>query len=70
MKKNKLYVTTMYKYGSREDHSYVLCVEFSKATAINKSKKETERRGNKYDAEVIEFEPGTTIFKTVYSKLD
>ena len=58
MKKNKIYVTTMYRYGSKEGHSYVRYAGFSKAGAVKAGKDEYERRGHKYEYEVVEFTPG------------
>ena len=58
MKKNKIYVTTMYRWGDREAHSYVLYAGFSKHEAIKVGADEREYRGNKYIPGVDEFTPG------------
>ena len=52
MKKQKLYVVTMYKFGDREMHSYFLGV-FSKKQAADKAgDMECAYRGGKYKPEV------------------
>jgi len=56
-KKNKIYVTTMYKYGNRDGHSYVTFAGFSKSKAINAGEDETTYSGGKYSPEVMEFVP-------------
>ena len=58
MKKNKIYVTTMYRWGDREAHSYVLYAGFSKHAAIKAGADERTDRGNKYIPGVDEFTPG------------
>jgi len=57
MKKNKIYVTTMYRWGNKERHSYVIFVGFSKYKAIESGTSEFDSRGGKYSPEVIEFTP-------------
>lgn len=50
-----VYVVTMYRWGSRENHSYVLGVFSTKPKAIKGGEKERENRGgNKYYQECIE----------------
>jgi hypothetical protein len=45
----------MYKYGERNNHSYLLGVRFKKQAAIDLAKKEEETRGfTKYKAEIAE----------------
>ena len=58
MKKNKIYVTTMYRWGDREAHSYVLYVGFSKHAATKAGEDEREYRGGKYIPGIDEFTPG------------
>ena len=58
MKKNKIYVTTMYRWGDREAHSYVLYAGFSKHAAIKAGADERIDRGDKYIPGVDEFTPG------------
>ena len=57
MKKNKIYVTTMYRWGDRNLHSYIVFAGFSKHKAINRGLQEAEDRGGKYSQEVLEFVP-------------
>ena len=58
MRKNKIYVTTMYRWGDREAHSYVLYAGFSKHVATKAGEDEREYRGGKYIPGVDEFTPG------------
>ena len=73
-KKNKLYITTMYRWGNRECHSYIIYAGGSKHTAITAGEKESSERGGKYDPEVLEFEKNETLkpagqAKVVYGKV-
>ncbi len=52
----KVYVVTMYRWGSHEDHSYVLGVWTNKIVAENYGITEESWRGGKYDAEVTEWD--------------
>ncbi len=71
MKKNKIYVTTMYKFGDKECHSYIIYAGFSKHTAKETGTKEMNHRGNKYEPEIVEFTPGEIgISKTVYPRVE
>jgi len=50
-----IYVVTMYRYGNRENHSYVLGAYFKKDKAIKEAEREKEYRGGtKYIPEVLE----------------
>lgn len=51
----KIYVVTMYRYGDRESHSYVLGVFSEKNIAIHTGLFEEAWRGTKYTCEVLEF---------------
>ena len=51
----KIYVTTMYRWGDRENHSYVVYAGFDKDAAIKCGIDTHWYRGKKYDAEIIEF---------------
>ena len=54
--KSKLvYVVTMYRYGDREKHSYVLGVFSNENIAHECGEKEKEYRGGKYEFEIIRF---------------
>lgn len=58
-KQKKIYVVTMYRYGDREAHSYVLGVWFSPSEAADAAESErVDRGGNKYLPEVLGFTPG------------
>lgn len=51
-----VYVVTMYKFGDREKHSYVIGIYSKKALALKNAEAEREHRGgNKYIPEVLEF---------------
>lgn len=52
--KKEIYVTTMYRWGDYECHSYFLGVYNKKHMAIEEGKKEQEWRGGKYSPEVVE----------------
>ena len=66
-KKNKIYITTMYRWGNNENHSYVRYAGFSKHKAIKIGETEQERRGQKYSPQVVEFTPDDPKSrKTVY----
>lgn len=54
--KDKVYVVTMYRWGDRECHSYVLGVYNKKLKAIDAGIDEAHSRGGKYAPECIEFE--------------
>ncbi len=51
----KVFVTTMYRGGDREKHSYVLGVWSSKELATQHGQNEAAWRGGKYDPEVTEW---------------
>ena len=58
----------MYRWGFRENHSYVLYAGFSKHQAIVTGSTEQISRGDKYSPEVVEFTPGDVkTNKVVYS---
>lgn len=63
----KVYVVTMYRWGDRENHSYVLGVWDDKDVAIEKGKEEISYRGGKYEPEVISIEINSpSSIDTVY----
>ena len=57
----KVYVTTMYRWGDKECHSYVIYAGESYNKAMFLGNEERNTRGNKYFPEVIEIEDGTKI---------
>ena len=48
-----IYVITMYRFGNRNKHSYVLGVYSSKKKAIKYARIEEADRGEKYKAEIL-----------------
>lgn len=51
----KIYVVTMYRWGSKEKHSYVLGVYDNKEKAIDSGEEERQHRGgSKYYPECLE----------------
>jgi hypothetical protein len=69
--KGKLYIVTMYRWGNRENHSYVIGAFTKKQKALDEGEREAQYRGGKYDPEVLEVDPnqsmagGCISFKTV-----
>ena len=63
-----IYVTTMYRWGNREFHSYVLYAGVSQTLAITRGEAERLNRGGKYEPEVMEFILGRGL--VVYSKVE
>lgn len=51
----KVYVTTMYRFGNRDLHSYVLGVWSTRELAEAHGNNETVWRGGKYKPEVTEW---------------
>ena len=49
------YIVTMYRYGDREKHSYVLGAFSAESIAREWGEKEKEYRGGKYEPEIIRF---------------
>jgi len=51
-----VYVVTMYRWGKRSNHSYILGVYHKKNKAIKSAEREqVERGGNKYYPEILRF---------------
>lgn len=57
MAKGKLYVVTMYRWGDRNNHSYVLGAFTHKTRAEKRGEMERDMRGGKYMPECLEVEP-------------
>lgn len=53
--KTKVYIVTMYRYGDREKHSYVLGAFSTENNAREWGEKEKDYRGGKYEPEIIRF---------------
>ena len=54
IKNARVYVVTMYRYGDREAHSYVLGVYSTKTIAETEAVREKDYCGGKYVPEIIE----------------
>ena len=54
MAKQKTYIVTAFRYGKRENHSYISGVFTKKAQAIKDAEEETTYRGGKYSCQVEE----------------
>ena len=57
-----VFVTTMYRYGDREKHSYVLGVWSSREIAMQAGETEALWRGGKYEPEVTEWKVDANEF--------
>lgn len=57
-----VFVTTMYRYGDREKHSYVLGVWSSSEVAMQAGQTESLWRGGKYEPEVTEWKVDANEF--------
>jgi hypothetical protein len=56
----KIYVVTMYRWGDRENHSYVVgAFADDEERAVRLGKEMHEYRGGKYDPEVVCFDHST-----------
>ena len=56
-----IFIVTMYRWGDREKHSYVLGAYLCKEQARIEAEKEYCWRGGKYKPEIIEVEVGRSI---------
>ena len=60
-----VFVTTMYRYGDREKHSYVLGVWSSSEVAMQAGQTEALWRGGKYEPEVTEWKIDANEFDDI-----
>ena len=60
-----VFVTTMYRYGDREKHSYVLGVWSSSGVAMQAGQTEALWRGGKYEPEVTEWKVDANEFDDI-----
>lgn len=60
-----VFVTTMYRYGDREKHSYVLGVWSSSEVAMQAGQTESLWRGGKYEPEVTEWKVDANEFDDI-----
>ena len=60
-----VFVTTMYRYGDREKHSYVLGVWSSSEVAMQAGQTEALWRGGKYEPEVTEWKVDANEFDDI-----
>ena len=67
----KVYVVMMYRWGNRENHSYVVGVFSTEEKAIEAAQEEDNNRARKYDPEILEVTIDTRLwtgkkdFKTI-----
>lgn len=54
--KPTVYTVHAYRWGDRENHSYLVGVYSKKHAAMKAGERETEYRGGKYECEVIEWQ--------------
>jgi hypothetical protein len=70
----KIYVVTMYRWGDKENHSYVIGAYVDDMDkAVRAGEDEYEWRGHKYDPEVVCFDhstdpPTMTVVKSLESR--
>ena len=55
----KVYTIHAYRWGGRDNHSYLVDVTFDKQEALETAEAEAYWRGGKYECEVREWQPGT-----------
>lgn len=65
-----IYIVTMYRFGHRQGHSYVLVVTQNKDTAIAHANSEEHDRGGKYAAEIVGYKLDDPENWQVIKKLD
>ena len=61
MRKRKIYITVMYRWGNDDNHSYIVYVGFSKNKAIDAEAIQRDYRGGKYKGRVYECEPESNM---------
>ena len=64
-----VYVVTMYRWGDRDCHSYILGVFTKKAKAEKAALAEKEYRGGKYYPEVLEMVPDSNTWSDDTTKV-
>jgi hypothetical protein len=62
--KHFIYVVTAYRWGDLNEHGYVVTATSKKHRAIKLAEEEENRRGFKYECQVIEVEAGTSCWET------
>lgn len=63
---SKTYIVTAYKYGSRNNHSYVVGVYNDKYLAVDSAEEEEDNNNGKYVCEVLCFnKTNSRIYKTI-----
>lgn len=60
-RKLSVYVVTAYRWGSINEHSYVLTATADRAEAIAAAREERDGRGLKYGVEVVEYPSEETV---------
>lgn len=69
---NSVFLTTAYRYGSFDDHCYLVGVYGDEVRALNAAIAEEEYRGGKYSCRVVEQElngPELRVVKEVASDM-
>jgi hypothetical protein len=56
MAKKKVYTVHAFRWGDKEQHSYLVGVFSKKHAALKEAEKEEDWRGGKYECEVLEWE--------------
>lgn len=64
-KKGRIFVTTMYKWGRSDSHSYVLYAGPSKHKALMVGEREEDERGGKYSSEIVECAPNGKVVRHI-----
>jgi hypothetical protein len=54
MQNNKIYIVTMYRWGNKENHSYVIGAFTDSKEAVKAGISHSQYRDGKYDPEIIE----------------
>jgi hypothetical protein len=60
--KHLMYVVTAYRWGSRDEHSYVVGACLKKLSAVKLAEQEETNRGFKYMCEVLEIEDNVALW--------
>lgn len=63
MENEEIYVVTMYRWGEKSKHSYLLGVYTKKHKAKKEAEEEEKYRGGKYEAEIAITKLDTKLIK-------
>ena len=64
-----MFVVQAYRYGNKENHSYIVGIFDSVERAVKASEAETDYRGGKYDCEVYECKINSTLVPDLVERL-